>query len=48
MAWKKIEANDLDPDTVKVESTEFFYQIKDYYIPSFTNNTIKCRVVKDS
>ena len=44
MVWKNITEEE---GHVNVESTEFFYQIKDYYIPSFTNNTIKCRVVKD-
>lgn len=48
MAWKKIQAKEDDIDSVDIESTECFYQIKDYFIPSFTNNTIKCRVVKDS
>lgn len=52
MAWKNIEAAQTNngnkiEDEVDIASTEFFYQIKDYYIPSFTNNTIKCRVVKD-
>ncbi len=45
MVWKNILSD--DNGHVDVQSTEFFYQIKDYYVPSFTNNTIICRVVKD-
>lgn len=34
--------NTLDP-----VSTELIYQIKDYYVPTATNNTIHCRVIKN-
>ena len=44
MAYRDItttQSGELD-----VSSTEFIYQIKQYYVPTFTNNTIYCKVVK--
>lgn len=46
MAWRTIDVDERDE--LIAATTEFIYQIKDYYVPTFTNNTIKCRVVKRS
>ena len=46
MAWRTIDMDEREQ--LVVESTEFIYQIKKYYVPTFTNNTIKCKVVKRS
>ena len=46
MAWRTIDTDDRDE--LIAATTEFIYQIKDYYVPTFTNNTIKCKVVKRS
>ena len=43
MAYKNIVA---ESDADLVTATEFIYQIKNYFVPTFTNNTIYCRVVK--
>mgnify|MGYP007069943211 CR=1 FL=1 len=44
MAYRNIAVN--NNDELDISSTEFIYQIKNYYVPTFTNNTILCRVVK--
>lgn len=46
MAWRTIDTDERDE--LIAATTEFIYQIKDYYVPTFTNNTIKCKVVKRS
>ncbi len=49
MFYKDITSyiNDEGEDKLDVESTEFSYYIKDYYLPTATNNVIKCKVVRN-
>lgn len=49
MIWRNIESmTENGVEVLNAVTTEFFYYIKEWYVPSFTNNTIYCKVVKSN
>ena len=49
MIWRNIESmTENGVEVLNAATTEFFYYIKEWYVPSFTNNTIYCKVVKSN